>query len=136
MRNGGRGRPLSSIVSAQKMKRRRFRSIRHWLLQLLWPLRAPSLKVTDAARSQIGRAMSELEYEPVATIMLGSNVLPNGAAATPRWIVAYYDLDTRPSGRVTKIGGVPFVFVQSDSSRLNGATLDYQHGRFVVEEAV
>jgi hypothetical protein len=67
--------------------------------------------------------------------MSGSKVLPDGSVAEPRWVVAYYDLDTRPSGRVKKIGGVPFVFVQTESSKLNGATLDYRDGRFVVEGA-
>jgi hypothetical protein len=117
------------------MQRRKFRSIRHWVLQLLWPLKAPSIQVTDAARAQISRVMSGLEYEPVVAIMLGSDVLPSGAVAEPRWMVAYYDLDTRPSGRVTQIAGIPFVFLQTASSRLNGATLDYQRGHFVVEGA-
>ena len=91
------------------------------------------MKITGAARSQLGQVMATLEYEPVATVMLGSDVLPNGSTAKPHWLVTYYNIDTRPSGRVTKLDGIPFVFVQRDSSRLNGATLDYRNGRFVVD---
>ena len=110
--------------------------IRHWLLQLLGPHKSPALQLTDAAHLRMSVEMSEIvAFEPVATILWLSEVLPSGAHGNSRWKVAFYDSVTRPSGRVVKIRGIPFVFVQPDSSRLSGATLDYRGGQFTVEGA-
>ena len=46
---------------------------------------------------------------------------------------AHYDIGNRPFGRVTTIDGVRFVFTQQRAyTHLNGATLDYRDGRFLV----
>lgn len=53
-----------------------------------------------------------------------------------RWGGAFYDIGTRPYGRVITIGGVRFVFAQERAyTHLNGATLDYRDGRFLVASA-
>ena len=116
------------------MRRRGLKLIRHWLLQIASPIKPPSIQITSDAQSRLFREMSEIRaFEPVATILWASEERATGPDF--RWSVAFYDLDTRPSGRVVNIRGVPFIFVQKQSSRLNGATLDHRDGRFVVEGA-
>ena len=67
--------------------------------------------------------------------MWGSGVV-GGATHPGRWGVGFYDIGNRPYGRVIKIDGVRFVFTQERAyTHLNGATLDYRDGRFVVSEA-
>jgi hypothetical protein len=79
--------------------------------------------------------MSEItEFQPAASILWGANVV-DGAARAPGWGVAFYDIGKRPYGRAVSIEGVPFVFVQQRAyTHLDGATLDYRDGRFVVNE--
>jgi hypothetical protein len=96
----------------------------------------PSVRVTDAAKQQLMSHMSRItEFEPAASIMWGSNVV-GGVTYPARWGVAFYDIGNRPYGRVITIDGVRFVFTQERAyTHLNGATLDYRDGRFVVSEA-
>jgi hypothetical protein len=66
--------------------------------------------------------------------MWASDVV-DGVTRPPRWGVAFYDIGKRPYGRVITINSVPFVFTQQRAyTHLNGATLDYRDGRFVVSE--
>ena len=108
----------------------------HLFLQvLLWHRKPPSLRLTDAARDQLLFHLSNItDFEPVAALLWGSDVT-GGITREPRWGIGFYNLGTRPYGRVTRIQGVPFVFTQNRAyMRLNGATLDYRNGRFVVDE--
>jgi hypothetical protein len=67
--------------------------------------------------------------------MWSSDVV-GGVTHPLRWGVAFYDIGKRPYGRVITIDGVPFVFTQKRAyTHLNGATLDYREGRFVIREA-
>jgi len=46
-------------------------------------------------------------------------------------------LGTRSYGRVVTIDGVPFVFTQKRAyTHLDGATLDFRDGRYVVDEGM
>ena len=66
--------------------------------------------------------------------MLASDVVVGGVSRGPRWGIGFYNIATRPYGRVTSIQGVPFVFVQPRAFHLlNGATLDFRGGRLVVD---
>jgi len=98
--------------------------------------RPPSVRVTDSAKRELLSHMSKItEFEPAASIMWGSNVV-DGVTHPPRWGVAFYDIGKRPYGKVITIDGVRFVFTQERAyTHLNGATLDYRDGRFVVNEA-
>ena len=92
--------------------------------------------MTDTAKRELLLHMSRItEFEPAASIMWGSNVV-DGVTHPPRWGVAFYDIGRRPYGKVTTIDGVRFVFTQERAyTHLNGATLDYRDGRFLVREA-
>jgi hypothetical protein len=111
--------------------------MRHLCLQLFGLHRkTPSLRITDAAKSELQLRMSAItDYEPVATLLWASTGTGNRPMREPHWGVGFYDIATRPSGRVATIDGIPFVFVQDLAfKRLNGATLDFRSGRFVVAE--
>jgi hypothetical protein len=72
------------------------------------------------------------DFEPAASILLGADVI-DGVSRAPRWGVYFYDIGTRPYGRVVTIQDVPFVFTQIRAyTHLNGATLDYCDGRVTV----
>jgi hypothetical protein len=109
----------------------------HLCLQLLcFFKKAPAVHVTEAAKRQLESHLSRItEFRPAASILWGSNVV-DGVTQPPQWGVAFYDIGTRPSGRVVQIGGLPFVFTQQRAyTHLEGATLDYDNGRFVVSES-
>ena len=66
-------------------------------------------------------------------------LLPNGdeefVNIGAHWGVGFYSPDKVPAHEVVEIDGIPFVFGQGPTSeRLNGATLDYADGKFVVTE--
>jgi hypothetical protein len=108
----------------------------HLSLQLLCLFKKPpTVHVTDAAKRQLMSHMSKItEFQPAASILWGSDVI-DGATRPPKWGVAFYDIGRRPYGRVINIEGVPFVFTQERAyTHLNGATLDYRDGRFMVNE--
>ena len=94
------------------------------------------MHVTEAAKRQLDSHMSRItEFRPAASILWSSNVV-DGVTRPSQWGVAFYDIATRPSGRVVQIGGLPFVFTQQRAyTHLDGATLDYHNGRFVVSES-
>jgi hypothetical protein len=91
--------------------------------------------MTDAAKRQLMSNMSRItEFEPAASIIWSSDVVA-GVTHPPRWGIAFYDIGKRPYGRVITIDSVRFVFTQERAyAHLNGATLDYRDGRFVVSE--
>ena len=108
----------------------------HFCLQILCiAQRIPHLRLTDAAKTKLLTHMSHItEYTPVASLMRASDVVVGGVSSGPQWGIGFYNIATRPYGRVTSIQGVPFVFVQPRAFRLlNGATLDFRNGRFVVD---
>src|ERR1043166_6030411 len=99
----------------------------HVCLQLLcFFKKAPTVRVTDAAKRQLMSHMSRItEFEPAASIMWSSDVV-DGVTHPPRWGVAFYDIGKRPYGRVITIDGVRFVFTQGRAyTTLNGPTPDY-----------
>jgi hypothetical protein len=136
---GFASRRLNSTVRAQMPTREYLLGrINHFSCQLfgLFVNRPPSIRLTSAARSELLREMSAItHYQPVATIMLARTGAVGKSLSEPYWGVTFYDKWTRPSGRITKFEDIPFVFVQDVFTRLNGATLDYSNGRFVVTEA-
>jgi hypothetical protein len=109
----------------------------HLCCQILCFFKAPpAVSVTDTAKHELLSHMSKItEFEPAASILWGSNVV-DGVTHTPQWEVVFYDIGNRPYGKVITIDGVRFVFTQERAyTHLNGATLDYRDGRFVVNEA-
>jgi len=111
--------------------------LRHLLLQVLClPVKVPAIRITDAARAELRQRMSGItEYSPVATLLWASYGVVGKPPEPPRWGVAFYDILNRPYGRVVRIDGLPFVFIQPFSfERLDGATLDHRNNRFVVDE--
>jgi len=109
----------------------------HLFAQALFFYRKPpTLRLTESAKRELLASISRItDFEAVASVLWGSTVV-NGVAREPHWGVGFYDKGTRPSGRVTAIQRVPFVFTQDRAyTNLNGATLDYREGRFVVDEA-
>jgi hypothetical protein len=109
----------------------------HLCLQLLcFFKKAPAVHVTETAKRQLQSHLSKItEFRPAASILWGSNVV-GGVTQPPQWGVAFYNIGTRPFGRVVQIEGLPFVFTQQRAyTHLEGATLDYHNGRFVVSES-
>jgi hypothetical protein len=111
----------------------------HYVLQLVavFP-RTPALRLTPAAQAALRSRMAAItEFKPVASLSWASSVTVGNEQRGPQWIVGYYNIASRPWGRVTSIDGIPFVFVQRDAvvATLNGATLDFRDGRFVVNGA-
>lgn len=109
----------------------------HLCLQMLcFHRKPPSVQLTEAARRQLLLHLSRItEFEAVASLLWGSDTV-GGIAGEPRWGVGFFNIGTRPYGRVTTIQGVPFVFTQVRAyTHLNGAILDYRDGRFVVDES-
>jgi hypothetical protein len=96
------------------------------------------LRLTPAARAALQSKMAAItDFKPVASLLWASSVAVGNELRGPQWTVGVYNIATRPWGRITSIDGVPFVFVQRDAvvANLNGATLDYCDGRFVVDGA-
>lgn len=109
----------------------------HLFLQVIFLYKKPpAVCVTDTAKRELQSHMARItEFEPAASILWGSTVV-DGVICPPNWGVAFYDIGSRPAGRVVTIGGVPFVFTQERAyTHLNGATLDFREGRFVVSES-
>jgi hypothetical protein len=105
-----------------------------WLREALIALsqahkRAPSLGITDAARSQLSAELQSITgFHPVAALLWAAE-----PPAPPRWRVAIYDRATRPAGRVFAVRGIPFIFLHERAfAQLNQATLDYSDGQYVV----
>jgi hypothetical protein len=108
----------------------------HVFVQILcFYKKPPELRLTESAKRELLLSISRTtDFDAVASVLWGSTVV-DGVARKPNWSVGFYDKGTRPYGRVTAIQGVPFVFVQDRAhTHLNGATLDYRGGRFVVDE--
>ena len=127
-------------VSVQMSVRSGFRGcLLHYVLQVVavFP-RTPALRVTPAAQAALRSRMAAItEFKAVASLSWASSVTVGNEPRGPQWVVGYYNIASRPWGRVTKIDGIPFVFVQRDAvvATLNGATLDFSGGRFVVSGA-
>jgi hypothetical protein len=99
----------------------------------------PSLRITESAKGRLLQEIAQItQFQAVATVLWGAS---GKAGEFPkkhevRWSLAFYDRATRPSGRIALIQGVPFVFVQRRAfTHLNGATLDYSNGRYVISES-
>ena len=54
----------------------------------------------------------------------------------PHWGVGYYKVGRIPEEEVGELEGIPFAFDSAVFARLEGATLDYSEGQFVVIEHV
>ena len=52
----------------------------------------------------------------------------------PGWGVGFYSSSQVPLEAVSHIDGIPFIFEADATHRLNGATLDFVEGQFVVNE--
>ena len=110
----------------------------HYILQLVavYP-KPPALRITPAARLALQSKMAAItDFKPVASLLWGTPTV-NDEPREPRWMVGFYNIASRPWGRVTSIDGIPFVFAQRDVvvANLNGTTLDFCEGRFVVHGA-
>ena len=110
---------------------------RHYLIQVLCLFtRAPRLRLTDEARSELLLKISQItDFQPAATLLWTATSESRKTRGEPQWHLAFYNIATRPYGRVRKIQGIPFVFVQVTAyERLDGATVDFRDGRLVVLE--
>lgn len=110
--------------------------LRHVYIQVVGLFfKRPSLRLTTAARGELLAEISRIhDFEPAATLLWTHVDTSRHPTDGPRWHIAFYNIATRPSGRVIKIDGIPFIFVQVNSAeRLDRATLDFRDIRFVVE---
>src|SRR5262249_7717884 len=115
-----------------------------WLSRVWWLFRLPSVALSPSAKVAVLRDMARItDYVPVASVIwivgetLGPGLTASGKIEHrgPRWGVGYYDLAKVSRWRLTKIDGIRFTFLRQDElRRLNGATLDYAHGRYAVHE--
>jgi len=54
----------------------------------------------------------------------------------PHWRVGFYDAaDLPPSGKVTEIDGIQFLFGSESDHRLDGGELSYSEGQFSVSKS-
>ncbi|HSN19685.1 MAG TPA: hypothetical protein VLS49_03360 [Usitatibacter sp.] len=82
--------------------------------------RATILWVSGGGRGAIDPATGKLRAEPMRP---------------PGWHVAVYDGAGLPESQKCELEGLPFCFVQGDTARrLDGATLDWANGSFLVRE--
>jgi len=136
---------VASFISSARWPRTLVRKMAHTFAHRAWHLflqvvflykKPPTVRVTDAAKRELQSHLRRItEFEPAASILWGSTVI-DGVTRPPHWGVAFYNIGTRPSGRVVTIDGVPFVFTQERAyTHLNGATLDFHDGRFIVSES-
>jgi len=107
---------------------------------------APELNVTDSAlvalRVLIGR---HTNFVPIATVSwsgVGTTFPPDQYGRMrvrhrePGWDVGFFDRATLKADDIVEICGIEFTFDQAaESRRLDGATLDYRDGYFVIEDA-
>lgn len=111
--------------------------LRHYCIQVFCSFtKVPGLRLTEAARSELLLKISQItDYRPAATLLWTTTTGSGEAHSQPQWHLAFYNIATRPYGKVTKIQGIPFVFVQATAyERLNGATVDFRDGRLLVLE--
>ena len=106
----------------------------------------PRLNLTDSAlvalRVLIGR---HTNFVPVATVswsVVGTTFPPDQYGRMrvrhiePGWDVGFFDRATLSPNDIIEVRGIEFTFDQPvESLRLDGATLDYRDGHFVVEDA-
>ena len=85
------------------------------------------------------------EFRPVVTVAWANaasrtRLLPDGREEISdlgaHWGIGFYSPSKVLPEEVVEIEGIPFTFAQGDiSMRLNGATLDFANGKFIVHES-
>jgi hypothetical protein len=108
----------------------------HYFVQTIFLFaKQPSIHLTESAKLWLlDYISSEKNFELVASPTWASTIVGD-VAQEPRWMMGFYDIGTRPSGKVTLIQGVPFVFADPRAyTHLDGATVDIRDGRLVVTE--
>jgi hypothetical protein len=123
-RNGRRARPLNSIVRLH--------------------VKAPALRLTDAARNELLSAMSQVsEPNLIAAVVWvdratyshrGANGTEQLGERGPHWGVGFYSSDQVPTEEVAQIDGIRFTFDPNSFARLNNAILDIVEGQWIVDE--
>jgi len=106
--------------------------------------RPRSLALTSAAKAALVRDMAnERHFVPVASVLWAEAATVGRALTTsgeiehraPHWFVAFYDLAKVARWRVVDIDGIRFTFLRQPAlQRLDGATLDHEHGHYTVHE--
>jgi hypothetical protein len=83
--------------------------------------------------------MGRIDGASVATVVWATHGVsrsPDGRVVSeigPHWSVGFHAASKVPSEWIVQIEGVPFVFDQGTTSmRLDGTTLDFDHGKFLV----
>ena len=105
----------------------------------------PSLNLTVAAKAALVSWMASItDFQPVVCVLwmiAGSRgqLLPDGTEEFeflgPHWTVGFHNAAKLPADEICDIDGIAFVFDYGKRfPRLNGATLDYLDGSFVVIE--
>jgi hypothetical protein len=108
----------------------------------------PRLQMTPEARAALENKLARSSVaEPCATILWTSGQprssidpatgkLRAEPMRPPGWHVAVYDGADLPDAQKCEIDGLPFCFVQGETAqRLEGATLEWANGSFVVKDA-
>ncbi|MDH4190079.1 MAG: hypothetical protein OEW21_07740 [Betaproteobacteria bacterium] len=85
---------------------------------------AISMKITDVGRVAL------LDF--LRHCAPGSIIAVGWSEADEDWSVGAFNKEKIPPSEVVTISGIPFVFDQGDSQRLNGKTLDFRDGVFCV----
>jgi hypothetical protein len=103
------------------------------------------LKITTAAVKALQQALARIGGQRVATVVWSTagaieRPLSDGTVSVksvgPGWDVGFYEIERIPKDQVVQIEGIRFYFDQgSISERLNGATLDFENGGFIVANA-
>ena len=107
-------------------------------------METPSLHVTSAAKAALAWHMHRVELaRPVVCVLWSSSgsmfsLRPDGTEdfrdLGAGWGVGFHDRSKLPEDEIVEIDGLPFVFVEAQVPRLNGATLDFREGHFLVTD--
>jgi hypothetical protein len=92
---------------------------------------AIALTLSAAARERLAHDLPQTGLsEPLASVLWAEG----RSGKTPgAWCIGYYEATRVPASAQQEIEGIRFAFVQGNiSERLNGKTLDFQQGNYVV----
>ena len=95
-----------------------------------------ALRITDIAKKELLKFMESGSLKsPVPSVIWADGYEDSlGNSYGPNWSIGFYERESIKSEPLVEIDGIQFVFGQPwKNEELNGKTLDFRNGKFVVE---